>query len=56
MLPIVVMHLETTNLSSYESHLYKHDERTISFHDDASIVHQLTLELNHFFTQIVMNP
>ena len=55
-LPFALLHLECTDYNNYEVRLFSHDMRTISFQDDASIISQLTLELNQFFSQIVLNP
>ena len=45
-LPFALLHLECTDYNNYEVRLFSHDMRTISFQDDASIISQLTLELN----------
>lgn len=49
-LPIVMLHLETSDFNGYEVKLHTHDFRTISFQDDSAIITQLSLELNQFFT------
>ncbi len=37
-LPIVVLHLETSDYSGYEIRLHSHDLRSVSFQDDSAIL------------------